>query len=110
MAGQRTGKLVGQWGSLLKLGEGMDSPAHAALALAVAAADGVIWTDEEPGGDQGMAWLSSRGIAIAGGSNEMQRNIISERLLGLPREHDPSRELPFSEIQRRRRGEDLSRE
>jgi hypothetical protein len=33
----------------------------------------------------------------------MQRNIVSERLLGLPRELDPSRELPFSEIQERRR-------
>jgi alkylation response protein AidB-like acyl-CoA dehydrogenase len=102
MAGQRTGKLVGQWGSLLKLGEGVDSPAYAELAMAVAAADGVIWTDDEPGGAEGLAWLSSRGISIAGGSNEMQRNIVSERLLGLPREYDPSRELPFSEIQRRR--------
>jgi alkylation response protein AidB-like acyl-CoA dehydrogenase len=102
MAGQRTGKLVGQWGSLLKLGEGIDSPAFAELGLAIAGSNGVIWTDDEPGGDQGEAWFNSRGISIAGGSNEMQRNIISERLLGLPREADPSRELPFSEIQRRR--------
>ena len=102
MAGQRTGKLVGQWGSLLKLGEGIDSPAFAELSLAIAGSNGVIQTDEEPGGEQGETWFASRGISIAGGSNEMQRNIISERLLGLPREHDPSRELPFSEIQRRR--------
>jgi hypothetical protein len=32
----------------------------------------------------------------------MPRNIITERWLGLPREADPSRELPFSEIQKRR--------
>jgi hypothetical protein len=64
----------------------------------------VVWTDNEPGGDQGIAWLSSRGISIGGGSNEMQRNIVAERLLGMPREHDPSRELPFNEIMRRRTG------
>jgi hypothetical protein len=95
--------LDGPWGSLLKLGEGIDSPVLTADALAIAASSGVIWTDDEPGGDEGAAWISSRGISIGGGSNEMQRNIVSERLLGLPREHDPSRELPFSEIQARRR-------
>jgi alkylation response protein AidB-like acyl-CoA dehydrogenase len=103
MRGQEVGALDGPWGSLLKLGEGIDSPAIAADALAIAGSSGVIWTDRAPGGDQGAAWISSRGISIGGGSNEMQRNIVSERLLGLPRELDPSRELPFSEIQERRR-------
>ena len=103
MAGQQAGELEGPWGSLLKLGEGMDAPALAAISLAIAGSSGVIWTDDEPGGEQGAVWISSRGISIGGGSNEMQRNIVSERLLGLPREYDPSRELPFSEIQERRR-------
>jgi alkylation response protein AidB-like acyl-CoA dehydrogenase len=103
MTGQGSGALDGPWGSLLKLGEGMDSPAVTADALAIAGSRGVIWTDEEPGGEQGEAWLSARGISIGGGSNEMQRNIVGERLLGLPRELDPSRELPFNEIQERRR-------
>jgi len=100
--GQRTGDLVGQWASLLKLGNGILGPAMAELAMAIAGSNGVVWTDDEPGGDQGIAWLSSRGGSIGGGSNEMQRNIVTERLLGMPREHDPSRELPFNEIMRRR--------
>lgn len=103
MAGQQMGALDGPWGSLLKLGEGIDSPVLTADALSIAGSSGVIWTDDEPGGDQGAAWISARGISIGGGSNEMQRNIVSERLLGLPRELDPSRELPFSELQERRR-------
>jgi hypothetical protein len=37
-------------------------------------------------GDWTLDWLTSWGWTIAGGTNEVQRNIISERLLGLPRE------------------------
>ena len=103
MTGTRTGHFKGQWGSLLKLHLGATSPRHAKIGLAVMGADGVIWDgDEKLGGNAGEAWLGARGIAIAGGTNEIQRNIVSERLLGLPREPAPDRDLPFSEVIRNR--------
>jgi alkylation response protein AidB-like acyl-CoA dehydrogenase len=100
--GTATGKLQGQWGSLLKLGMGMECPENADLGLAASGADGVIWSDE--GGDDIINnWLKVRGVAIAGGSNEIQRNIVSERLLGLPREPSDDKTTPFGELIRRAR-------
>ncbi len=103
MTGQRTGHYKGQWGSLLKLHLGTDSPRQAKIGLAVNGAEGVIWDgDEQVTGNPGELWLNARGISIAGGSNEMQRNILSERLLGLPREPSFDRDIPFNEVIRNR--------
>lgn len=55
---------------------------HAALGLS-----GVAW--DEPGPDWVESWLYSRAASIYGGTREIQRNIIGERLLGLPREPRP---------------------
>ena len=36
--------------------------------------------------------------SIGGGTDQVQRNIISERMLGLPKDRDPSKDIPFRDV------------
>ncbi len=104
MMGMRLGTHEGQWGSLLKLQGSVAGIERGRTELAATGAAGVIWEGDEIRLDNpGTRWLGARGNTLAGGSSEMQRNIVSERLLGLPREPSNERGMPFNEVIRRQR-------
>src|SRR5690606_14599398 len=54
------------------------------LGLGLLGAEGA--TEEGAGAQWGFGFLANRCLTIAGGTSEIQRNVIGERLLGLPRD------------------------
>ncbi len=100
--GYVSGALSGPWGSLLKLSSGLKDHRRAEIAVQICGGAAVTWTDDSDNGPIGSTWLNAMVMSVAGGSNEMQRNTISEKLLGLPREAAPDRDISFRDALRRR--------
>lgn len=71
---------------------------------ASALAGAVLGVQATLSGDGGLEKMASElmlfapGPAIYGGTDQIQRNIIGERGLGLPREPGPGKDTPFSEL------------
>ena len=99
--GMQLGTHIGPWGSLSKLQGALAAHSAARTTLAVYGPDAAIWEGEDVQIDNpATAWLFIRAHTLGGGTNEMQRNIISEGLLGLPREPAVDRNVAFSEMLR----------
>jgi len=85
----------------VKLVGGLTSQRASALALELAGAEGLL--DSR---DLGPAWrmpqvlwIWAPGGRIAGGTDEIQKNTIAERVLGLPGEIRTDRNVPFRELE-----------
>jgi len=77
---QRQGPIASTAASLMKLGITEMMVETAMLRADLAGADAML------DGSESFGLLQAPGGRIAGGTSQVQRNIIGERLLGLPRE------------------------
>ena len=68
------------------------------LGLGVQGPAGMLLGDDAPSGQFQYFALNTPSISIAGGTDEIQRNIIGERILGLPPEPRPDKEAVFREL------------
>jgi alkylation response protein AidB-like acyl-CoA dehydrogenase len=98
-AALKAGKAPGPEGSLGKLLAAYIARKQSDLGIAIAGASGQAWDAGDPkGGRFATAVLSAPASAIAGGTSEIQKNIIGERVLGLPKEPQVDRDQPFKEL------------
>ena len=71
------------------------------LGLEILGAHGMLLGDDAPhGGSVQKMALTSPCHGIMGGTEQIQKNIVGERVLGLPREPQVDRDVPFRELKR----------
>ena len=69
------------------------------VGLAIEGPAGMLAGNDAPlGGMLQMLALFSPAVSIAGGTDQVQRNIIGERVLGLPHEPRPDKDVAFREL------------
>jgi alkylation response protein AidB-like acyl-CoA dehydrogenase len=75
--------------SVLKLAMAQLVQESALAAVEVVGMDATAWRADDPGGGRwSNQLLSSLSASIGGGTNEIVRNVIAERALGLPRDQE----------------------
>ena len=66
--------------------------------LELAGSSAAAWADDDPAAGFGTNYLMRQSNSIAGGTVEMARNNISERVLGMPRERTLDKDVPFRDV------------
>lgn len=104
--GQRAKALIkqGESSPILSLGKlAMSRILHdgAAVQSMIIGADSLLDGPDNPLGDAAnFLALNAYFTSIGGGTDQIQRNIIGERVLGLPKEPELDREVPFSDVRK----------
>ncbi|MYM19619.1 acyl-CoA dehydrogenase [Brevibacterium sp. 5221] len=99
----------GPEGSGAKISFARNAQALSALDVRMRGAAGLRyddWADRRPehysmtGRNPVYRYLRAKGNSIEGGTTEIIRNIIAERVLGLPGEHRVDKDIPFEDLPR----------
>ena len=94
----KSGRAPGPESSVGKVHQGALNQRMQLLAASLLGPGAIAWDGEMPHEVRGM--LRSRANTIEGGTTEVNKNILGERVLGLPREPDPWQGAPWRDVPR----------
>src|SRR5208282_430843 len=98
-AAQEQGRPQGPEGSLGKLASSYIARAAARVHTQLTGADALLTGEDSPmGGVIAEILVSVPATSIAGGTDEIQRNIIAERVLTMPKEPSVDTGKPFRDV------------
>jgi hypothetical protein len=100
--GIRTGRMSDQAAGLVRLFKGTSVSRLVTLAFDTAGPSGAAWSEDDTASTSAISFLMRQAGSIGGGTTEMARNVISERVLGMPRERRLDKDVPFREVPRSR--------
>ena len=100
-AARQAGQEPGPEGAIGKVFNAELNQRRANLAISAAGMAGVAWMPGDAEAEsRAEAFLRSRANTIEGGTSEILRSQIGERVLGLPREPQVDKDVPWREIRR----------
>ncbi len=99
--GMRSGAMSDQAAAIGRVAFGEHAVRTATIKFELHGQSSVAWTDDEfEIGRAGTRFLMRQASCIGGGTTEMARNVISERVLGMPRERTLDKDVPFRDVPR----------
>lgn len=88
-----------QSAAMSRLMSGVTQTRTRSILFEIAGSSGAAWSaDDADLGTTGVDFLIRQMSQIAGGTTEMARNVISERVLGMPRDASVDKDVPFREV------------
>jgi alkylation response protein AidB-like acyl-CoA dehydrogenase len=100
-AARKGGKRAGPEGSITKLFQAEYNKRLQNLAMDVLGTQATAWpTDDSDTLAKVRGFLRARANTIEGGTSEIMRNILGERVLGLPKEPSVDRDIPWKDVAR----------
>jgi len=99
--GIASGRMSDQAAAIGRLFAGVAGSRIMTIVFEVAGSAGAAWSDDDGAlAGTGVDFLMRQVSCIGGGTTEMARNVVSERVLGMPRERTLDRDVAFRDVPR----------